>query len=82
MYFSTAQLLSWKRAAGQDHPQNQPRLSCFLEAMRTTSYQGGVQVSLEMTLRRGQGGPLNFAVGRSPWAFYIFDTANAGAHCA
>lgn len=57
MYFSTAQLLSWKRNTGQDYPQNQPRLSYFLEAMRTPSYQGGVQVSLEMAQGRGQGGP-------------------------
>jgi hypothetical protein len=35
VYFSTAQLLSWKRAAGQNHPQSQPRLSCFLKSAQS-----------------------------------------------
>ena len=35
VYFSTAQLLFWKRAAGQNHPQSQPRLSCFLKSAQS-----------------------------------------------
>ena len=35
VYFGTARLLSWKRAAGQNHPQSQPRLSCFSKSAQS-----------------------------------------------
>jgi hypothetical protein len=52
VYFSTAQLLSWKRAAGQNHPQSQPRLSCFPKSAQGSQSEL-VQVSLELMKGRG-----------------------------
>jgi hypothetical protein len=65
VYFSTAQLLFWKRAAGQNRPQSQPRLSCFLNPRRVLRCEL-LQVSLELMKGRGTNRTYDLRSGKVP----------------
>ena len=65
MYFSTARLLFSKRAAEQNHPQSQPRLSCFLNSAQSPPLRV-LQVSLEVMEGRGTKRTDGFRSGKVP----------------
>ncbi len=55
VYFSTAQLLFWKRAAGQNHPQSQPRLNCFLKSAQSSPILRALRDAFHQQARRPVG---------------------------